>query len=62
MDLLDLNTIQTMIIFGSGLIVGVIFGMVILSCIQIGKDIKWCDRERTNLVWEEDEHHDEETL
>lgn len=63
MNLLDLNTIQTMIVFGSGLIVGVIFGMMILSCIQIGKDIKWGDREYKHLVWEEDyEKHDENTL
>lgn len=60
MNLLDLNTIQTMIVFGSGLIVGVIFGMMILSCIQIGKDIKWGTRE--HLVWKEDEKHDEEAL
>lgn len=62
MDLLDLNTIQTMIIFGSGLIIGVIFGMMILSCISIGKELKWGIRDLVeddisqtgNLIWEED--------
>ena len=55
MNLLDLNTIQTMVVFGSGLIIGVIFGMVILSCISIGKEIKLSSREH-NLTLEENKN------